>query len=199
VKSWSVEKKEMAARLASNVTTILQELHAGDQDAQNRLLNSVYEELHRMAADCMRRERPDHTLQPTALVHEAFVRLFGNNFQAQDRQHFFWQAARAMRQILIEHANRRKTQKRGGNWHRTSLDNVSDYFEKQQIDVVELEDALARLATRNERPSQVVTLLYLWSYSAKEVAEILEISMSTLESDLRFAKAWLRGQLTGPK
>ncbi len=189
----------MAPMPSSVVTTILQDLHAGDPDAQERLVRLVYDELRRMAGGFLRGERPSHTWQPTDLVHEALARLLGADVleETKNRQHFFGVAARTMRRLLIEHARMRNAGKRQGQWQRVPLDDVADYFAQQNLDVVALHEALECLATLNERQSEVVTLRYYFRFTVAEIAQQLEVSPSTVESDMRFTVAWLRGQLVG--
>jgi RNA polymerase sigma factor (TIGR02999 family) len=179
----------------SDVTTVLSELHAGDPDAQGRLLNAVYGELRQMAAGFLGGERRDHTLQPTALVNEFALRLLGTDLKARDRSSFFALATVAMRNILAEHGRRRAAQKRGDNWPRVPLDDVADYFERHNLDVQALNQALVLLAVHDQRQSEVITLHYFGRFTVPEIAEQLDISVSTVESDLRHAKAWLRRQL----
>ena len=147
----------------------------------------------------MRRERTDHTLSPTAVVHEAVMRLLGDAVfdKAVDRNYLFASAARAMREVLIDHARRRATDRRGGGWQRMPLDDVVDYFEDQGLDVVAVHEALDRLAERNERQGQVMTLRYFGGLTVPEVAQALGVSVVTVERDWRLARAWLQGQLRG--
>jgi RNA polymerase sigma factor (TIGR02999 family) len=180
---------------ATDVTTVLGQLHAGDPDAQGRLLARVYDELRSIAASFMHAERRDHTLQPTALVNEFVLRLLGTDLKATDRRSFFSLATVAMRRILAEHGRRRCTSKRGGNWRRVPLDDVAEYFEKQQLDVEAVTAGLNELALRYPRQSEVITLHYLASFTVREIAEQLQVSVSTVESDLRFARAALHRQL----
>jgi RNA polymerase sigma-70 factor, ECF subfamily len=187
----------MAEPSHSDVTTVLQELRAGTDDAQDRLLDLVYDELRRMAAGFLRRQPPNHTWQPTELVHEAVARLLGTDALelAHNRAHFFGVAARAMRQLLVEHVRRRRTQKWGGGWQRVPLDDLSDHLARQHLDVQALHEALEQLAAFHERQSQVVTLRFFGGFSVEEVAEQLGVSVSTVESDFRIARAWLHSRL----
>ena len=145
----------------------------------------------------MRRERTDHTLSPTAVVHEAVIRLLGGAVfdNAPDRGYLFASAARAMREVLIDHARRRAADRRGGGRRRVSLDAVLDYFEGQGLDIVEVHEALDRLAERDERQAQVMTLRYFGGMTVHEVAAALGVSVVTVERDWRLARAWLVGQL----
>jgi RNA polymerase sigma-70 factor, ECF subfamily len=183
----------------SKLTLILGRARAGDEQAQDELIALVYDELRRVASRLMRRERTDHTLSPTAVVHEAVIRLLGEEVfdRAANRNFLFAAAARAMREVLIDHARRRATDRRGGGRRRVPLDLVADYFEDQGLDVVAVHEALDRLAELNERQSQVMTLRYFGGLTVPEVAESLGVSVVTVERDWRLARAWLVGQLRG--
>lgn len=187
----------MAADLQREVTTLLAEIRAGSPDAQSKLVALVYNELRRLAADLLRRERPGHTLQPTALVHEAFLRLLRPEALAhtRDRAHFFATAARAMRQILVDHARQRAANKRGGGQDLVSLDEALDHLARQKLDVLAVHEALDQLTALHERQSQIVELRFFGGYTVTEIAALLEISVSTVESDFRKAAAFLRSQL----
>jgi RNA polymerase sigma factor (TIGR02999 family) len=182
-----------------SLTAILNEVRAGDPDARDRLVRAIYAELRRTAGALMRRERPDHTLQTTALVHEALVRLLDGDTLADvpNRRYLFAAAAQAMRQVLVDHARRRHARKREGNRARVPLDQVLAGFDEQGLDVIALHEALERLAQDHPRPAQVVTLRFFGGLSVPEVAETLEVSDTTIESEWRFARAWLKGQLGG--
>jgi RNA polymerase sigma factor (TIGR02999 family) len=145
----------------------------------------------------MRRERTGHTLTPTAVVHEAVIRLLGDpGFdRTADRGDLFATAARAMRQVLIDYARRKAAGRRGGGHRRVALDGVLDYFANQKLDVVAVHEALKRLAEWNERQSRVMTLRYFGGLTVSEVAEALGVSLVTVERDWRLARAWLRDQL----
>jgi RNA polymerase sigma factor (TIGR02999 family) len=180
-------------------TFILGRARAGDERARGELIALVYDELRRVASGLMRRERPDHTLSPTAVVHEAVIRLLGSGVfdKAADRRYLFASAARAMREVLIEHARRRAADRRGGGRRRIPLDRVLAYFEEQEVDVIALHEALDRLAEWNERQSRVMTLRYFGGLTMPEVAATLGVSVVTVERDWRLARAWLGGQLRG--
>jgi RNA polymerase sigma-70 factor, ECF subfamily len=187
----------MATPSTSDVTTLLHELHAGDENAREQLLHRVYAELRQMAAGFLGKEQPNPSWQPTELVHEALVRLLGTNALelTQNRAHFFGIAARTMRQLLVEHVRLRRAQKRGGGWRRVPLDDLTDHLEQLRLDAEAVHEALERLATFHERQSQVVTLRFFGGFTVEEVAEQLGISVSTVESDFRIARAWLHSQL----
>jgi RNA polymerase sigma factor (TIGR02999 family) len=180
-------------------TLILGRARAGDERARGELIAQVYDELRRVASGLMRRERTDHTLSPTAVVHEAVIRLLGDAVfdKAADRNYLFAAAARAMREILVEHARRRAADRRGGGRRRVPLDRVVDDLESQKLDVIAVHEALDRLAEWNQRQSQVMTLRYFGGLTVPEVAESLGVSVVTVERDWRLARAWLGGQLRG--
>jgi RNA polymerase sigma factor (TIGR02999 family) len=187
----------MAGGPRPDVTLLLERVRAGDERARSDLIARVYGELRKVAASLMRRERSDHTLPPTALVHEAMVRLMGGQAlgEAPDRNYFFAAAARAMRQVLVDHARRRATRRHGGAHRRVPLDLVVDHFEAQKLDVLAVHDAIERLAALHERQSQVVTLRYFGGLTMPEIAAALDISLATAENDWRIARAWLKAQL----
>jgi RNA polymerase sigma-70 factor, ECF subfamily len=181
------------------LTLILGRARDGDDRARGELVALVYDELRRVATRLMRRERADHTLSPTAVVHEAVIRLLGESVldKAADRSFLFASAARAMREVLIDHARRRSADRRGGNRRRVPLDAAVDYFEGQGLDVVAVHEALDRLAEVDARQAQVMTLRYFGGMTVSEVAEALGVSKVTVERDWRLARAWLVGRLGG--
>jgi len=163
------------------------------------LFPQVYNELRRLAGDYLRRERPGHTLQPTALVHEAYLKLVGQRRAVfKSRTHFFAVGARIMRQLLIDHARKRHACKRGGGWQKITLAEGVAAAQEQTIDLdelVALEGALVKLAKLDERAAQVVTLRLFGGLSAEEAAEALGVSRRTVSNDWRHAQAWLRSEL----
>jgi RNA polymerase sigma factor (TIGR02999 family) len=189
--------KIMADDRQQDVTTLLAAVRAGSPGAWDKLVALVYEELHRLAGGLMRQERPGHTLQPTALVHEALVRMLHPDALAgaEGRAQFRAAAARAMRRVLVDHARQRLADKRGGGRTRQPLDEVLEYFAEQRLDLLALHEALDRLAALHQRQSQVVELRYFGGFTVAEIAEQLQVSVSTVESDFRKATAFLRGQL----
>jgi len=179
-------------------TILLQRLRAGDAEAGQRLLPLIYAELHRAADLCLQRERPGHTLQATALVHEAWIRLCGDGPTppAENRGHFVRIAARAMRQILVDHARARSARKRGTRTEVESIDALMGAFEDRSIDVLALNEALERLTHMDEALARIVELRYFAGLNLPEVAEALEVSLSTVERGWRMARAWLRSEMT---
>jgi RNA polymerase sigma factor (TIGR02999 family) len=189
----------MEAKPMGDLTLILGRARAGDQRARGDLVALVYDELRDVAARLMRNERPDHTLSPTAVVHEAVIRLLGaaGFDKAADRSYLFASAARAMRAVLIDHARRRAADRRGGGRRRVPLDAVVDYFEEQGLEIVAVHEALDRLAKLDERQAQVMTLRYFGGMTIPEIAAALGVSVVTVERAWRLARAWLTGQLQG--
>lgn len=182
------------------VARLLTEWGNGDQAAYEELARLVYAELHRIAERQMRRERDGHTLNPSALVNEAFLKLFDySQAQWQDRLHFFNFAARLMRQVLVNYANARNSRKRGGGARRAPFDEALAQAERRELeldDLLALDQALERLAAENERCARVVELLYFGGLSEKEVAEVLNVAERTVKRDWRYAKLWLRRELS---
>ena len=179
------------------VTQLLVAWGGGDQAARDELMPLVYEELRRLAHKCIRRERPGHTLQTSALLNEAYLRLVDQkNIQWQDRAHFFGIAARLMRQVLVDYARKRRYAKRGGDAQRVSLDEAMIVSEERAADVVALDDALKILAQIDPRQSQIVELRFFGGLSIEETAEVLAVSPGTVMRDWTLAKAWLRRAVT---
>jgi RNA polymerase sigma factor (TIGR02999 family) len=187
----------MDAAPANDVTQILRSWGEGDQDAAARLMPLVYDELRRLARDYLRRERGDHTLQATALVHEAYLRMVDvNNVSWQDRAHFYGIAARLMRQILVEHARAHNAAKRGGGAQKLSLDEVRELPHSGKTDLVALDGALQSFAQTYPRKSDVVEMKFFGGLEAKEIAEVLQVSEKTVLRDWNFAKLWLTRELS---
>jgi RNA polymerase sigma factor (TIGR02999 family) len=181
------------------LSILLDAARAGGADARDRLVRAIYDELRRIARGLMHRERPGHTLQPSALVHEALLRLLDGDALAEvpNRRYLFAAAAQAMRQVLVDHARRRRTRKREEPRARVPLDEALAAFEEGGLDVIALHEALDRLAQAHPRPAQVVDLRFFGGLPVPEVAELLGVSDSTVEGDWRFARAWLRRNLGG--
>jgi RNA polymerase sigma factor (TIGR02999 family) len=189
----------MVSSARSELTQILQQLgedRAATRSLTDRLFELVYDELRRIATDVMHGERQDHTLQPTALVHEAYFRLIEQTqIHWQNRAHFFGIVARAMRQILVEHARRRATAKRGGGWERVALDEQLALEGVSEVEVLDLDRALTRLGMLHERMARVVELRVFAGMPARDVAQVLGISRQTVHEDWRVAKMWLAREL----
>lgn len=181
----------------SDVTSLLLRLVDGDPEAMDRLMPLVYDELRRLAAGQLRREREEHTLTPTSLVHEAFLRLTGGaTVDWQGRSHFFGVAAQAMRRILVDHARRRTTQKRNRQ-HQVTLDpSFEPAGSAPSEEILAVDEALARLAELDPRQAQVVELRYFVGLSIEETAEVLGTSPATVKRDWTVARAWLQRELT---
>ena len=182
---------------AQTATQILQRISAGDDDAASHLLPLVYEELRARAAAHFRHQPADHTLQPTALVHEVYLKMIDQTApQWKDRAHFLAVAATAMRQILIDHARASKADKRGGNWQRVGLEGENAAAGMSELDVLALDDALRQLATVDSRQARIVELRFYGGLSVDEVAESLGVSPRTVDMDWKMAKAWLSRALS---
>jgi RNA polymerase sigma factor (TIGR02999 family) len=180
------------------VTQLLEQWSHGDDAALAELTPLVYEELRRLAHRQMGGERPDHTLQTTALVNEAYLRLADqSNLRWQDRAHFFAVAARAMRQILVNYAKSYRAQKRGGGALKVDLDDVAIVSPEESKEIVDLHEALERLGALDSRKAQVVELKYFGGLNYDEMAEVLKISPVTVRRDWEFARAWLHTELHG--
>ena len=191
----------MPDRLANHdVTGLLQQWHAGDADAFGRLLPLVYDELRRVARGNLRREHPGHTLQATALVHEAYLRLTGPGHPTpENRTHFFAVAARLMRQILVDHARKKQARKRGGGATVIALADATPAApEIAVVDVLALDEALDELTTFDARLCHVVELKFFAGLSIDEAAQALKVSPATVERDWAIAKAWLHERLSSP-
>lgn len=182
-----------------NVTRLLGEWRGGDRAALDQLIPLVYRELQRIAHRAMSGENSGHTLQTTALVNEAFLHLAGANVDWQDRAHFFAIAARQMRRVLVNHALEKKAAKRGGGAPHTSLESALDVVGTPSAAITDLDDALRRLEKFDERKARILELQYFGGLTFDEMAEAMKLSTTTLDSELRFARAWLRQQLSdGP-
>ena len=187
----------MSPNSDSGPTELLRAWSQGDGSALDRLIPLVYEELHRLARRYMRQERPDHTLQATSLVNEAYLRLIDvNRVEWRDRAHFLAVAAQMMRRILVESARNRRRQKRGGGAVHVNLDDVQALLpDSKERDLVALSDALSALAMFDARMGQVVELRFFGGLTVEETAEVLNVSPETVMRDWKTAKAWLLREL----
>ena len=187
----------MTAASGDGLSDLLRRVKAGDVAAEDELVALLYQDLRAIAARRMRRERPDHTWQPTALVNEALLRLRadGTFAAAPDRTFLLRAASRAMQQLLIDHHRRRGAEKRGGRLRKHSLDIALDHLAADEIPVIALRDELDRLARLDERAALVVHFRFFLGMSPADVAEALGVSQKTVERDWRFARAWLRDRL----
>ena len=188
----------MAHEPPSQVTKLLQGWRGGDRNDLEALLPLVYDELRRLAHHHLRNERPDHTLQSTALVHEAYFRLVGQELpQWESRAHFFAIAAQLMRQILVDYARRRRSSKRGSGVCRLTLDDAVALPRRKDVDVVALDDALNTLAEVDPRQSRVVELRFFAGLSLEETSEVMGIATATVQRDWTAARAWLYREISG--
>ena len=186
------------ASSSEEITQLLVEWSNGDQVALDKLMPLVYGELRQMAKRYMSRQAPEHILQPTALIHEAFLKLVNQSEkQWQNRAHFFGVAAQAMRAILVDYARSRQYAKRGGGARAVELDEAVTVSEERVAELVALDDALQSLAQVDPRKSRVVEMRYFGGLSVEETAEVLKVSPDTVMRDWRLAKTWLRRELSG--
>ena len=180
----------------TDVTNILKRASDGDESAVNRLLPLVYDELRALAESYLQHERPDHTLQATALVHEAYVRLIKQEeVEWQNRAHFFAVAAQAIRRILVDHARAHEREKRGGGRRRVGLDESVAAAPGRDLDLLALDEALEKLTRLSERQARIVELRFFGGLSLNEVAAFLGVSPRTVDGDWSMARAWLRRAL----
>lgn len=179
------------------VTLLLQDWRKGDQRALGQIAQLVERELHRLASSYLRRERPGHTLQPTALINEAFLRLVGQaHSDWESRSHFIAIAAHHMRQILVDHARRHKAAKRGAGATMIPLDDAQAASDPRPVDLLALDEALAKLAQVDPRKARAMELKYFGGLEMAEIGSVLGISVKTVEKDVRLAAAWLRSALS---
>lgn len=187
----------MAPRSSQGITQLLERWSQGDGEALDQLMPLVYDELHRLAGAYLRRERREHTLQPTALVNEAYLKLVGQrSIQWQNRAQFFGVAAQLMRRILVDHARANYADKRGGDRVNVSLKNVGAFGTQPTTDVLALHDVLNRLAEIDPDQSRIVELRFFGGLTIEEAAEVMHVSHSTVEREWKIAKAWLKRELT---
>lgn len=180
----------------SEITQLLRKWSEGDRASLDQLMPIVYQELRKLANNYLRGERSDHTLQPTALINEAYIRLVKQDFpEWQSRKHFFGVAAQLMRQILVEHARARATARRGDGAQKLSLDEAPVFSQERAADLVALDDALTALARFDERKVRIVELRYFGGFSVEEVANALDISLATVGREIRMAQAWLHREM----
>lgn len=180
----------------AEVTRLLQQWSNGEQQALDRLLPEIHRELRKLAGSYMRKERPDHTLQPTALVNEAFLRLVDQRaVKWQNRAHFFGIAAQAMRRILVDHARAHAASKRGDGVRTVPLDEAALIGGMADVDLIALDDALTRLASIDPQQSRVVELRFFGGLTMEETAEAMRISPATVGREWRMAKAWLFAEI----
>lgn len=180
-----------------DITRLLADLRGGNPDARGQLIPLVYDELRRLASHYMRQERSDHTLQATALVHEAYMRLVEQREVSwENRAHFFGVAANLMRRILVDHARAKKAEKRGGLVQRLPLDQALQYCEEKSDELIALDDALTRLATCDPRQCQIVELRFFGGLTEDETASILGVSPRTVKRDWKIARLWLHGEIS---
>ena len=188
----------MPATPSEQATRIVNALAAGDHHAADELMPLVYDEFRQLAGDYLRQETRAHTLQPTALVHEAYMRLIDQTrVNWQGRTHFFAVGAQAMRRILVDHARGKGRAKRGGGWQRIALDETLMVSSHNDADVLAVDEAIDRLAKLDPRQARIVELRFFGGLTVEEVAEVLGVSKRTVENDWKIVRAWLRRELAG--
>ena len=186
----------MSDRRESEVTRLLEQVADGDEMAVRQLLPTIYDDLHEMAQAYFRKQEAGHSLQPTAIVHEAFVKLVATSSRWQDRAHFYAVAATAMRQILIDHARRKRAEKRGGGERdRVTLGNLVAPSGAGEIDILALDEAMTRLAVLDPRQHRIVELRFFADLQEEEIAAVIGVSRTTVQTEWRLAKAWLATEL----
>jgi len=186
--------------MPGEITELLAEVRSGKREAESRLASLAYDELHRIAARYMRRERPDHTLQATILVDEAYLQLVKQEDRSwQNRSHFFAVAAQVMRRILIDHARSRNAAKRGRTHVKLRLDEVFVFSDDRCEELIALDQALTRLAAWDPRQSKIVELRFFTGLTEEEIGEVLGVSPRTVKREWRVARAWLHGELSNIK
>ncbi len=191
-----MESPQVNDYTTENVTQLLVELSNGNHAVVDALLPLIYDELRNLAANYLRRERRDHTLQPTALVHEAYLRLVDQrSVNWQNRAHFFGVAAQLMRRILVDHARAHNAEKRGHDFQKLSLDENIDKAAERSAELIALDDALKELAEIDEQKSRIVELRYFGGLTVEETAEVLGVTPVTIKRHWRMAKAWLHGRM----
>jgi RNA polymerase sigma factor (TIGR02999 family) len=178
------------------VTILLQQWSDGSKDALDQLMPVVYGQLRKLAAYSLRGERPGHTLRATELVHEAYLKLIDSDIPWQNRVHFYAVAAKVLRHILVDHAKAKRRGKRGAGAEKISLEEAVLVGPEASSEVVDLDEALQRLAVNDERKSQVVELMFFGGMTHEEIAAVLKISDKTVQRELRVAKAWLHRELS---
>lgn len=182
----------------ANITQFLAQVREGKPDSERRLFDLVYQELHRLASGLMRRERRDHTLQASALVNEAYLRLVGHqDIDWESRSHFYMAAAQVMRRILIDHARKRQAGKRFTGIRRVDLHEAMTVAEENDGQLLDLDSALNRLAAIDPRQSKIVELRFFAGLTVDETARVLSVSEKTVKRDWAVARAWLEGELRG--
>ena len=192
------ESRRVAVAHMSEITDLLDQMSGDDPRATSELMERVYDELHRLAAGYMRRERGDHTLQTTALVHEAYLRLIGQREIAwKNRAHFLGVAAQMMRRVLVDHARAHLCRRRGGLQKKVSLDEMCISPRTHSADLVALDEALTRLAQTDARQAEIVELRFFGGLTTEETARTLGVSTKTVNRDWLVARAWLRGEIAG--
>ncbi len=194
--AWKYLERHMESETKGDITGLLLEWGGGDKEAFDKLMPFVYGELRRLAHAYMRRQSPDHTLQTTALVNEAYMRLIDSDkVRWQDRNHFFAMSAKLMRRILVDFARAKNAKKRGGGEHLVTFDEELPVAEAKEAELLALDDALTRLSKMDERQGKIVEMRYFGGLTEEEIAGVLEVSVRTVRRDWSVARAWLFREL----
>ncbi len=198
--TWLYSGKVIAGSVLSDdkndtVIQLLARARAGDAEASSELLPVIYDELRSLAGGIFRSQNPGHTLQPTVLVHDAFVRLVDSDVELNGARHFYALAAKAMRQILTDHARKKQAQKRGGEWDKVTISDQSALGTSDEVDILVLEEALEDLAKLNPRHAQLVELRFFGGLTIDEAAEELGVSRQTAVNDWTVARSWLKKEM----
>ena len=187
--------EKIPGKEAADVTRLLQNLNAGNREAVDALVPLVYAELRKLAAHYLKSEREEHTLQPTALVNEAYLRLVNQETEWQNRTHFFAMAANLMRRILVDYARSSKAEKRGGAAEKIALEDAFVFVKERPAQMIALDEALEELARIDPRRSRVVELKFFGGLNNEEIAEVLDVHVNTVLRDWNLARAWLKTQI----
>ena len=189
-------EEEIKVDVPQNLTKLLEEWRNGDQGALEKLMSLVYKELHRMAGNYLKSERPNHTLQTTGLVHEAYLRLIDQReVKCESEADFYKLAAMIMRRILVDYANARRTKKRGGGFPKINLEDAANIALEDNLEILAVHDALKGLAAIDERKSKIVELRFFGGLSLEKTAEILGISLATANREWSLARVWLYNEI----
>jgi RNA polymerase sigma-70 factor, ECF subfamily len=190
------QQQQRQQQIQTEITVMLKAWSDGSSEAANRLLPLVYDGLRKVAANYLRKERPGHTLQPTALVHEAYLKLVDiSQISWQDRAHFYAAASQMMRNILVDHARARRREKRGGDARQVALDEAVSFADEQDFDLLALEEALQQLAAFDPQQAKIVELRFFGGLTIEETALVLKISPATVKREWTMAKVWLYRKL----
>ena len=186
----------MEVKMPHTITILLEEWQAGNETVLSEIIPIVYDELHRLASHYLRGEKSDHTLQPTALINEAIIRLMQDDTNYSNRSHFIAIAANTMRRVLVDYARKRNAQKREGKVFRVTLSGIENIINSQDIDLLVLDEALNRLETIDSTQMKIVEMRFFCGLTIEETAEVLGVSLTSVKTDWAIARAWLHRELS---